>query len=128
MSSQETDLEHSRKPTGSKSTRIGFAEAEIKNGDASFQAQGEFFKTLQEMSREWMARTTAEVELALKLSQKLTAVHSVPDAITAYQEWFGELMGARTEEARRLMSNGQTLMDASSRLLSNGWMSAATTS
>jgi Phasin protein len=126
MTSEETDLEHSRKPSGSKSTRIGFAEAEIKNGSASFQAQGEIFKTLQEISREWMARTTAEVELGLKLSQKLTAVHSVPDAIAAYQEWFGKVMGARVEEARRLMSIGQTLMDASSRLLSNGWMSATT--
>jgi hypothetical protein len=38
------------------------------------------------MSRDWMGRATAEVELGLKLSKKLTAAHSVPDAITAYQD------------------------------------------
>ena len=34
-----------------------------------------------------MARATAEVELGLKLSRKLTDAHSVPDAFAAYQEW-----------------------------------------
>ena len=49
--------------------------------------------------------------------------HSVPDAIAAYQEWVSEEMAARSEDARRLMANGQKFMDTSTRLLSNGWMS-----
>jgi len=96
-------------------------------GNASFQAQDEFFKTLQEMNRDWMARAAAEVEFGLKLSTKLSAAHTVPDAIAAYQEWLSEEMGARAEDARRLMSNGQKFMDTSSRLLSNGWPSAGAT-
>jgi hypothetical protein len=64
----------------------------------------EFFNTLQEMSRDWMARATAEVELNLKLSKKLTAAHSVPDAVAAYQEWLSEEVGARAEDARVLSS------------------------
>jgi hypothetical protein len=42
------------------------------------------------MSRDWMARATAEVELGLKLSKNLSSAHSVPDAIAAYQEWLSE--------------------------------------
>jgi hypothetical protein len=57
----------------------------------------EFFNTLQEMSRDWMA--TAEVELNLKLSKKLTAAHSVPDAVAAYQEWLSE-RSARARKTR----------------------------
>lgn len=87
----------------------------------------EFFNTLQEMSRDWMARATAEVELNLKLSKKLTAAHSVPDAVAAYQEWLSEEVGARAEDARLLMSNGQKFVDASSRFLSTGWRSAGPT-
>jgi hypothetical protein len=87
----------------------------------------EFFNTLQEMSRDWMARATAEVELNLKLSKKLTAAHSVPDALAAYQEWLNEEVGARAEDARLLMSSGQKFMDASSRFLSTGWTSAGPT-
>lgn len=109
----------------SKPTRANAKEREGK-ANASFQAQGEFFKTLQEMSRDWMACATAEFELGLKLSKNLIAAHSVPDAIAAYGEWLNEEIGARTEDARRLMSNGQKFLDTSSRLLTNGWTSPGT--
>ena len=63
-------------------------------------AGSEFFSTLQEMRRDWMARATAEIELSLKLSKKLTAADSVPDAVAACQEWLNEEMSARAEDAR----------------------------
>jgi hypothetical protein len=100
---------------------------ETRSDRSTNPAGSEFLNTLQEMSRDWMARATAEVELSLKLSKKLTAVHSVPDAVAAYQEWLNEEMGARAEDARLLMSNGQKFMDTSSRFLSSGWTSAGTT-
>ena len=84
-------------------------------------ASSEFFNTLEEMRREWMARATAEVEVSLKLSKKLTDAHSVPDAVAAYQEWLNDEMGARAEDARLLISNGQKFMDTTSRFLSSGW-------
>jgi hypothetical protein len=94
---------------------------EIRSDRSTSQAGSEFFNTLQEMSRDWMTRTTAEVELSLKLSKKLTDAHSVPDAVAAYQEWLNDEMGARAEDARLLMSNGQKFMDTTSRFLSSGW-------
>jgi hypothetical protein len=42
----------------------------------------------------------------------------MPDAMTAYQEWWSEEINARAEDARRLMTKGQELVAASSRLLS----------
>jgi hypothetical protein len=98
---------------------------EIRSARSTSPTGSEFFNALQEMSRDWMGRATAEVELGLKLSKKLTAAHSVPDAITAYQEWLSEEMNARAEDARLLMSNGQKIMDASSRLLSSSWTSGS---
>jgi hypothetical protein len=93
----------------------------------SDSASSEFFNVLREMGTEWMARARSEVELGLKLSKNLSAAHSVPDAITAYQEWLTEEMGARAEDARLLMSNGQKFIDTSSRLLANAWTSGSTT-
>lgn len=127
MPSEEAGLNTSPSRPGSRSTRANSGEAEDKIHNAPFQVQSEVFNALQEISREWMACATAEVEFGLKLSKKLTAARSVPDAVTAYQEWLSEEMGARAEDARRLMSNGQRLMDTSTRLLSNGWMSPGTT-
>jgi hypothetical protein len=100
---------------------------EIRSDRSTNPTGSEFLNALQEMGRDWMGRATAEVELSVKLSKKLTTAHSVPDAVAAYQEWLSEEMNARAEDARLLMSNGQKFMDASSRLLSNSWTSASTT-
>jgi len=94
---------------------------EIRSNRSTSPTGSEFFNALQEMRRDWMARATAEIELSLKLSKKLEAADSVPDAFTAYQEWLNEEMGARAEDARLLMSNGQKFTDATSRFLSSGW-------
>jgi hypothetical protein len=96
-------------------------DTEKKIGDAALEAQNQFIKTLEDMSREAMACATAEIERGLKLSKKLSASQSVSDAVTAYQEWLTEEMSARSEDARRIMSNGQAFMTAGSRALSNGW-------
>ena len=123
MPSEETELNPSANRASLKSTRAGTGETH----EAPLQAQSEVFNALQDMGREWMACATAEVQLGLRLSKKLSAARSVPDAIAAYQEWLSEEMGARAEDARRLLSNGQKLVDTSTRLLSNGWMSPSTT-
>src|SRR5215472_16750821 len=103
------------------------AKEETRSGRSTGPAGSEFFNTLQEMRRDWMARATTEVEISLKLSKKLTDAHSVPDAFAAYQEWLNEEMGARAEDARLLMSNGQKLMDTTSRFLSSSWTNVSTT-
>ena len=82
---------------------ITMAKEEARPGRSTNPAGSEFFNTLQEMRRDWMARATAEIELSLKLSKKLTAADSVPDALAAYQEWLNEEMSARAEDARLLM-------------------------
>src|SRR5262249_46379260 len=104
MPKQETRSDRSTNPAGSK-----------------------FFDTLEEKRRDWMARATAEVELRLKMSKKLTDAHSVPDAVAAYQEWLNDEMGARAEDARLLMSSGQKFMDTTSRFLSSGWTNVGMT-
>jgi hypothetical protein len=121
MAKEETRQEHSTHPVGSKFTQVQFAETGKKVGNAALQAQSEFLKTLEEMSRHWVACATGEIELGLKLSKKLGAAHSVPDAMAACQEWLGEEMNARAEDARRFMSEGQKFVDTSARLLTTNW-------
>ena len=110
-------------PMVSKTTQAQFAESGKKIGEAALQAQNELFKAVEQMGRELVSCATAEVEISLKLSKRLTAAHSVPDALAAYQEWLSEGMSTRAENARRLMTNSQKFMDTSTRLFSNGWSS-----
>jgi len=84
------------------------------------QAQHEFAKTFEELSRAVMSRATAEIELGVKLTQKLGAARSFPDVVSAYQEWLSEAINSRSEDARRFMINSQNFIIASTRLFSNG--------
>ena len=100
---------------------------EIDSNHSSSLPGSELFKTLQEINRDWMGRATAEVEFGLKLSKDLNASYSVTDVFTAYQKWLSDEMAVHADDARHLMSDGQKIMDVTSRLLSNGWTSADTT-
>jgi hypothetical protein len=45
-----------------------------------------------------MSRATAQIELTSKLTEKLGAAHSLPDVVSAYQEWLSEQMNACSED------------------------------
>jgi len=94
-----------------------------ETGEKIGEVQNEFAKTLDVMHRAAMSRATAEMELTLKLSQKLSTAHSPSDALSAYQEWLTDEMNARTEDARQFMASCQGFITEGTRLFSNGRMS-----
>jgi hypothetical protein len=65
------------------------------------------------------SRATSEVELASKLPNKLTAARSVPDALSAYQEWLSEWMNRCGEDSYRFVSDGQRIVNAGVRCFGN---------
>jgi hypothetical protein len=101
----------------SKIVQKQIAEAEEKVGEV----QNEFAKTFEEMSRAAILRVTAEIELGVKLTQRLGAARSLPDVVSAYQKWLSDEMNVRSEDARQFMINSQKFMTASTRLFSIGW-------
>jgi len=105
----------------SKIIQKKIAETEKKIGDTTLQAQNEFSKTFEEMSRAVMSRATAEIEFGVRLTQRLSEAHSLPDVVSAYREWLGQEMSARSEDARQFMTSSQKFIAASTRLFSNGW-------
>src|SRR5215813_3773694 len=111
MSSYQAEL-----TKASKVVQKQIAETDEKIGEV----QDEFAKTLEVISRAAMSRATAEMELGLKLSQKLSTARSPTDALSAYQEWLTDEMKARTEDARQLMTNCQRFITEGTRLFSNG--------
>lgn len=126
MPMEESSRNEFNKAAKTAQRQIG--ETEKKMSDAALAAQSQFVKALEEMSREAMSCATAEIERGLKLSKKLSAAHSIPDAVAAYQEWLSEEMNARTEDARRFMAHGQKFMSAGTRAVSNGWSGIGTSS
>jgi hypothetical protein len=86
---------------------------------AGLRLQKEMFEVLSRVGRDWFARATSEVELASTLPNKLTAVRSVPDALSAYQEWLSEWTNRCGEDSYRIVSDSQKIINASVRCFGN---------
>ncbi len=94
-----------------------FADVGAPDVTAGLRLQKEMIGLLSDLSQDWFARATAEAALALRLPNKLTAARSMPDAVTAYQQWFGEWMHRCSEDTQRLFADGEKIVDTGARCL-----------
>jgi hypothetical protein len=92
-----------------------FGEVGERSVNAGLRMQHEMADVFSEISREWFARATSKAELAMKLPSRLSSARSVPDALSAYQEWLGEWMTIASDDSRRFVSDSQKIMDAGTR-------------
>lgn len=97
-----------------------FAATAKKGVEQFTNAQSELFNTLQNANRNWLARIQAEGNLASELASKLAAARSVPDALTACQQWGSRRIEMMAEDAKHLFDDTQKLMQTSTRLWPNG--------
>ena len=98
-----------------------FAATAMKRFGEFTKAQTEQLSNFQETNRQWLERVQAEASLASELISKLTAARSIPDAMTAYQEWGSRRLEMMAEDTKHLMDNTQKFMQTSARLIANGW-------
>ena len=98
-------------------TRVGDLGTSTLN--AGLRMQTEMFDTLRTIGREWMERKTSEAEFALNLPNRLAGVHSIPEAVSTYQEWLSEWLTLCNEDGRRLLADGQRIMVTSARCFTN---------
>jgi hypothetical protein len=69
------------------------------------------------MNQQWLDRIQAEASLASELASKLTAARSVPDAITAYQNWGSRRFEMMAEDTKHLWDDTQKFIQVSARVL-----------
>jgi len=86
---------------------------------AGLRMQTEMLNALQVISHDWMTCATSEAELAFKLPNRLAAARTVPEAVTAYQQWLNEWVTMCNEDGRRLIADGQRFMTSGVRGLTN---------
>jgi hypothetical protein len=92
---------------------------------AGLRLQKEMFEVLSSIGREWFARATSEVELASRLPNKLTEAQSVPDALSAYQQWLSEWMNMCGEDSYRIVSDSQRIISASVRCFADAGLAGS---
>ncbi len=86
-------------------------------------AQTELLEKLQELNRQWFDRMQSEANLTFEFASKLTAARSIPDAMTACQEWANRRVEMMAEDREHLLSDCQKFTETGAHLLWNGWQS-----
>ena len=97
-----------------------FAELSKKRLAAMVEMQKAFFDTIESMNQAWFERAKSEATLASELVTKLTAARSVPETASVYQECLGKRMDLLADDSRRLLSDGQRMVNLGARFLANG--------
>jgi hypothetical protein len=95
------------------------AEMGKKRVENFVDAQRELLNQLQERNRRWFDRMQSEAKVASDFANKVMGARSVPEAMTAYQEWANRQLEMTAEDAKRLFTDGQKFIEASTRLLSS---------
>jgi hypothetical protein len=98
----------------------GFGKKQI---DDLVNAQTEFLDSLQEVNRQWFDRMQSEANVASELASRLAAARSIPDAMTAYQDWTGQRFAMMAEDGKRPLDDYQKFAAIGAHVLSNGWRS-----
>jgi hypothetical protein len=82
--------------------------------------QKELLDAYEQINRAWLARVKTEVDLWSGLATKLTAAHSIPEAMTAYQDCVTQRLQMAAEDGRRLYDDCQKVTHKITDSLSHG--------
>ncbi|KAF0119998.1 MAG: hypothetical protein FD139_3441 [Methylocystaceae bacterium] len=83
------------------------------------EARTEIWDCLQDANRVLMERMQQEAALTAELASKLTASRSFTETASVLQNWTSKHIEMTTEDTRRLFSDAQQMLSASTRFWSN---------
>jgi len=98
----------------------GFLQAGTKRMETLVEAQRRLLETFEQINRDRTARVQQEMELASAFASRLSAARSMPDVMSAYQEWAQRRLALFAEDSQRFVDESQKVFSTAARLLSNG--------
>lgn len=119
MAKKETHTERPEESAGLVPAQ--FAAMGKKQIDEFVKMQAELLDQLQETNRQWLDRAKSEADLASEFAAKLGAARSIPEAMTACQEWSTRRLEMMAEDGKHLLADSQKFIEKGARLLSGGW-------
>ncbi|MGC2124280.1 MAG: phasin family protein [Xanthobacteraceae bacterium] len=119
MTQKEAHNERTGKTSPINLMPIEIAELGKKRVEQFVDMQTELLQNLQDANRQWLDRVQAETNLVSEFATKLTAAHSITEAMAVYQEWTSRRFEMMAEDGKHLLADTQKLMETGTRLLSN---------
>jgi hypothetical protein len=102
-------------------TPAELAETGKKRMEEFVRAQSEFLEMLQQANRQWLDRIQTETAFVSEFSSKLSTARSLPEAMTACQDYTKRWFEMMAEDGEHLLADSKALMETGARLMSNGW-------
>jgi hypothetical protein len=84
--------------------------------------QAELSAKLQQANVRWFEAIQKRAKLASDFAVKLQTARSVPETLSACQDWVRQRTEMAEEDAKHFVVDTQTLMEAGVRLMANGWL------
>ena len=94
--------------------------------EAAMALQKALLESYEQASRVWLSRIESEIKLWSDLASKLSATHSVPEALESCTKSVSERMQMAAEDGRRLFDEAQQITQKITKSLGNGWPTAST--
>jgi hypothetical protein len=88
--------------------------------ESLLETQKRLVEMFEQFNRAQMERAKRETELASEFAGKVTSARSIPDVMSAYQEWFSKHMAMFAEDGQKLFSESQKAVSETMKLLTNG--------
>ncbi len=120
MGHTETYSARTENPPPFGLTLPGLAALGQKRVEEFARAQADLLTTMKDAHRRWFDRMESEARLASEFTRKVTSCRSIPDAVTACQEWTGRRLEMMADDGKRLLVDSQRMMETGARLLSDG--------
>lgn len=105
----------------------GLGELGQKRVETMMEVQKGLFDEAKNINQRLLERAKSDADLAAELVNKLTAAHSVPEALSIWQQWTRRRMEMAVEDGQWALANGFKLIETGARLFANGGATTSTT-
>jgi hypothetical protein len=100
-----------------------FATLNTTRVEGYVTVQAESMEMFEGMNRRWADRAQSEANLASDFVAKVMAARSIPDALTACQEWTSRRLELMAEDGKCVLADTQKVMESGRRFLAAAWPS-----
>ena len=98
-------------------TAADIARETKKRIEEFVNAQTEQLDKLQEANRLWVDSIQAKTNLASEFASKLSSARSIPEALTACQDWGKRRVEMMAEDTKHILDDTQNLMQMNAQVL-----------
>lgn len=87
------------------------------------EVQNKLFERYQEANTRWLDRAQAEARAASEFVSELSSARSIPDAMTAYQDWGTRRFEMMADDAKHVLEDTQKFWQSVAHVLTDGFAS-----